>query len=164
MRSAEAAKNTSVLIDDTVSRISGGVQVVEGLKTALNEVTSSTDKVVNLVTEISEASYEQAQGIEQVNSAVSQMDKVTQQNAANAEESASAAEELNGQAETMKESVAQLTILVGSQSATTHHTKVSVLRQTKRVPKTFPHQIHSRANMPKKPEHAIPFSDNDDEF
>ncbi|MEN6428546.1 MAG: hypothetical protein ABFE13_24625, partial [Phycisphaerales bacterium] len=59
------------------------------------------------------ASQEQAQGIDQVNTAVSQMDKVTQQNAANAEESASASEELSAQAESMKEVVSQLIALVG---------------------------------------------------
>ncbi|MBU1707846.1 CZB domain-containing protein [bacterium] len=164
MRSAEAAKNTSALIEDTVTRVANGVQVVESVKTALDEATGIAGKVADLASEVTAASEEQSQGIEQVNTAVTQMDKVTQQNAANAEESASAAEELNGQAEAMKESVAQLTILVGSQSATTHHTKVSAPRQTKRVPKTSPHQIHPRANMPKKPEHVIPFSDNDNEF
>ena len=71
---------------------------------------------MNLVSEISAASKEQSQGIEEVNKAVSEMDKVTQQNAANAEESASAAEEMNAQAEEMKGYVGDLVALVGGKS------------------------------------------------
>ncbi|MBN1362471.1 MAG: hypothetical protein JW993_17880 [Sedimentisphaerales bacterium] len=65
------------------------------------------------VSEIAAASQEQAQGIDQVNTAVAQMDKVTQQNAANAEESASASEQLSAQAETLNEAIGQLVALVG---------------------------------------------------
>jgi methyl-accepting chemotaxis protein len=69
--------------------------------------------VGELVAEIAAASNEQAQGIEQVNKAVTEMDKVVQQNAANAEESASASEEMNAQAEQMKTFVDGLVALVG---------------------------------------------------
>ena len=65
-----------------------------------------------LIGEISAASTEQAQGIEQVNKAVNEMDKVVQQNAANAEESASASEEMNAQAEQMKNMVMELVTMV----------------------------------------------------
>ncbi|MFZ5434467.1 MAG: methyl-accepting chemotaxis protein, partial [Calditrichota bacterium] len=112
MRSAEAAKNTSSLIEDTLHRVAGGVQVVSGLKTTLDEVTGSSHKVASLIREIAEASGEQSQGIEQINTAVNQMNSVTQQSAASAEESASAAEELNAQAETMKGSMGVLVRLV----------------------------------------------------
>jgi methyl-accepting chemotaxis protein len=111
-RSAEAAKNTSSLIEDTLQRVAGGVQVVGGLKGALEEVTESSAKVLNLVNEIAAASTEQAQGIEQVNAAVSQMNSITQQNASSAEESASAAEELSAQAETVHDSAGVLAQLV----------------------------------------------------
>ncbi|HOK67880.1 MAG TPA: hypothetical protein PLV55_13845, partial [Anaerohalosphaeraceae bacterium] len=67
----------------------------------------------DLVAEIAAASTEQAQGIEQINTAVSQMDKVTQQNAAAAEESASAAEELSAQAQQMYSVVQDLVNMVG---------------------------------------------------
>ncbi len=66
-----------------------------------------------LVGEIAAASNEQAQGIEQVNTAVTEMDNVTQQNAATAEESASASEKMNAQAEQMKSIVDELATLVG---------------------------------------------------
>ena len=130
MRSAEAAKNTSALIEDTVNRILGGVQVVDGLKVALEEVTGSTTKVENLVDEISAASSEQAQGIEQVNVAVSEMDKVTQQNASHSEESASAAEHMNAQAETMKEAVNDLVAAVGGSAAATYQSQASTSYRT----------------------------------
>ena len=62
--------------------------------------------------EIAAASNEQARGIEQINTAVSQMDQVTQANAANAEESAAASEELSSQSETMNEIVRELVALI----------------------------------------------------
>ena len=76
-------------------------------------------KTTDLVGEIAAASQEQAQGIDQVNTAMAQMDKVTQQNAANAEESASASEELSAQAESMNEVVGELVALVGGSTQST---------------------------------------------
>jgi len=75
-------------------------------------VTQNTDKVGVLVAEISSASGEQSNGIEQVNIAISEMDEVVQQNAANAEESASASEEMNAQAEHLSDFVGALVLLV----------------------------------------------------
>ena len=112
MRAAEAAKNTSDLIEGTVLKISDGSELVTRTNEAFSEVTDSSTKVGELVSEISAASSEQAQGIEQVNTAVADMDKVTQQNAANAEESASASEEMSAQAEEIKGMVAGLVALV----------------------------------------------------
>lgn len=112
MRSAEAAKNTGSLIQDTLSRVDGGVQVVSGLKSALLEVNEHSGKVSNLVDEISAASREQAQGVDQVNTAISQMDGVTQQNAAAAEEGASASEEMSGQAKLLAKGTHDLIRLV----------------------------------------------------
>lgn len=73
---------------------------------------ASAGKMSELIGEISAASKEQAQGIDQVNKAVNEMDKVVQTNAANAEESASAAEEMNAQAEQMKTFVGELVAIV----------------------------------------------------
>ena len=113
MRAAEAAKNTANLIESTVKKVKEGSELVENTDKEFREVTASVGKSGELVGEISAASQEQAQGIEQVNKAVSEMDKVVQQNAANAEESASASEEMNAQAERMKEFVEGLVTLVG---------------------------------------------------
>ncbi len=97
-RSAEAAKTTADMIEESVKNSEAGVKVTEEVGGILNEIADGSRKVNDLVAEIAAAGVEQAQGIEQVNTAVGQLDKVTQQNAGNAEESASAAEELNGQA------------------------------------------------------------------
>ena len=112
MRAADAAKNTAALIEGTVKKISDGTALVKITNDAFQEVADSSAKVGELVGEIAAASAEQAQGIEQVNIAVTEMDKVTQQNAATAEESASASEELSAQAQEMKSFVADLASLV----------------------------------------------------
>jgi methyl-accepting chemotaxis protein len=112
MRAAEAAKNTSGLIDDTVQKIQGGAGLVERSDDAFSRVDENASKVGRLVSEIAEASKEQSQGIEQINRAVTEMDNVVQQNAASAEENASASEEMNAQAIQMKAYVAELVRLV----------------------------------------------------
>jgi methyl-accepting chemotaxis protein len=117
MRAADAAKNTAALIESTVKKVSEGTLLVKTTNDAFKDVALSSRKVGELVGEIAAASNEQAQGIEQVNIAVTEMDKVTQQNAATAEESASASEELNAQAEEMKRFVADLAALVGGNAA-----------------------------------------------
>lgn len=113
LRAAEAAQNTSVLIEGTVKKINAGANLVSRTNEAFSRVAEKASKVGDLVAEISAASNEQAQGIEQVNTAVAEMDKVTQQNAADAEESASAAEEMSAQAEEMKAIVHKLKVVVG---------------------------------------------------
>jgi methyl-accepting chemotaxis protein len=113
MRAAEAAKNTAALIEGTVKKVDDGSALVTRTNGAFSQVADSAAKVGELVAEIAAASKEQAQGVEQVNSAVSEMDKVTQSNAANAEESASASEEMSAQATQMKAIVEDLTALVG---------------------------------------------------
>jgi sensor histidine kinase regulating citrate/malate metabolism len=114
MRAAEAAKNTSALIEGTVTKVREGSELVERTGGAFAEVSKSAAKVAGLVAEIAAASSEQAQGIDQINKAVTEMDKVTQQTAANAEESASASEEMNAQAEQMKEVAGEIMRIVGS--------------------------------------------------
>ena len=112
MRSAEAAKNTANMIEESVKNSKNGVEISTEVSKALDEIVNGIAKTTDLVGEIAAASSEQAQGIDQVNTAVAQMDKVTQQNAANAEESASASEELSAQAEQMQSIVEELVALV----------------------------------------------------
>ena len=113
MRAADAAKNTSELIEGTIGAVRKGNELTDLTQDAFKENVEISEKIGNLIDEIAAASLEQAQGIEQVNLAVTQMDKVTQQNAANAEESASAAEEMNSQSEQMRNYVGNLVSLVG---------------------------------------------------
>jgi methyl-accepting chemotaxis protein len=112
MRSAEAAKNTSNLIENTIKAVTNGRQITATTQEAFAANASISGKIAQLVDEIATASEEQAHGISQVNTAVSEMDKVTQQTAANAEESASAAEELNAQAAQMRGLVGELAAVV----------------------------------------------------
>jgi methyl-accepting chemotaxis protein len=113
MRAAEAAKNTSHLIEGTIKKVKEGSELVHRTDESYRDVALALRQVVGLVGEIAAASQEQAQGIEQINKAVAEMDKVVQENAANAEESASASEEMNAQAEQMKEFVGHLVSLMG---------------------------------------------------
>jgi methyl-accepting chemotaxis protein len=117
LRAADAAKNTSSLIESTVKKVKDGSALLGKTNEEFKEVAISSGKVAELIGEISAASNEQAQGIGQVSKAISEMDKVVQQNAANAEESASAAEEMNAQAETMKGIAETLGLLVGTNLA-----------------------------------------------
>lgn len=111
-RAAEAAKNTSSLIESTVKQIATGSQLVTTTSEAFSEVSSSASKVGELVAEISVSSGEQAHGIEQLNQAVFDMEKVIQQNAAHAEEFSTASEELQHQIEAMREYIYDITKLI----------------------------------------------------
>jgi methyl-accepting chemotaxis protein len=113
MRAAEAAKNTANLIEGTIKKIKSGSDTVSKTNEAFGKVSVGAKKVGDLVAEITAASQEQAQGIEQINKAVAEMDKVIQQNAASAEESASASQEMSSQAEQMKGFVSELIALLG---------------------------------------------------
>ena len=113
MRSAEAAKNTSEMIEGSVRNAKNGVQIADEVTAVLNEIVGNVSKTSDLISEIAAASQEQSQGIDQVNQAVGQMDKVTQANAANAEETASASEELNHQAGRVRRIVDDLVAIIG---------------------------------------------------
>ncbi len=111
-RSAEAAKDTSSLIEGAQKNAEGGVRSTEELVDILMNITGGIKKVTDLLGEVTAASDEQAQGVEQLNTAVGQMDQVTQQNASSAEESSSASEELASQAQEMQRIVKDLNSLV----------------------------------------------------
>jgi len=130
-RSAEAAKNTSALIEGSQKNADNGVRVTDELKGILGEITDGNKKVTDLIAEVSSASSEQSQGISQLNEAISQMDQVTQQNAANAEESASAAEELSAQAEQLLTVVADLESVVHGAAAHGKDGRLSLKKATK---------------------------------
>ena len=117
-RCAQAAKETAGKIEGAIVKTGQGVDISSKVAATLNEIVTKVRQVDDLVSEVAGASREQTEGITQINSAVGQMDKVTQSNAANAEESAAAAQELNAQAEVMKQSVAELLQLVDGKSET----------------------------------------------
>jgi len=114
MRSAEAAKNTANMIEESVKSADSGVTITEEVAKSLGQIVNRIGHVGDLIAEIASASNEQAQGIEQVNTAMAQMNQVTQQNAANSEESASAAEELSSQAGELENMVSEFKLTAGS--------------------------------------------------
>ena len=180
MRAAEAAKNTADLIEGTVKKIKEGSAIVQTTNAEFSEVQISAARMGELVGEISAASGEQAQGIEQIRKAVTEMENVVQRNAGNAEESASASEEMSAQAGQMKRFVAELVTMVGG--ANGHSTiggatalrKKAVSKKVAKLPKMIaayerkangrhkagngkapvPHCKHSST-----PEQVIPFDD-----
>ena len=107
VRSAEAAKETTAMVDETTRNVEAGNKAAEATSAQLEEIVSSSTKVADFLEEIALASKEQAQGIEQINQGLAQIDQVTQSNTANAEESAAAAEELASQAQQLRGLVAQ---------------------------------------------------------
>jgi methyl-accepting chemotaxis protein len=102
MRSGEAARSTSTLIEESVKNSEGGVSINLQVLQDLREINNQVNKVSEVMAKIASASQQQNQGVDQVNLAVEQMGFVTQQTAANAEEAASTAEELSRQAEEMR--------------------------------------------------------------
>jgi methyl-accepting chemotaxis protein len=118
-RSAQAAKDTANLIEESIARSQEGAGNVEQVAKAIGAITGSVAKVKGIVDQVREASQQQTQGIEQVAQAIAQMEKVTQTTAATSEESAAASEELNAQAETSMVVVARLERLVGGHSNAT---------------------------------------------
>jgi methyl-accepting chemotaxis protein len=97
-RSAQAAKEIKLLIEDSVGKVTMGSGQVERAGTTMQEIVASVKRVTDIMGEISAASEEQSTGIDQVNRAVTQMDEVTQQNAALVEQAAAAAGSLEEQA------------------------------------------------------------------
>jgi methyl-accepting chemotaxis protein len=116
-RSAQAARDTASLIEESISKSNEGKAKVDQVAVAIRDITEESGKVKVLVDEVSMGSQEQARGLEQIAKAITQMEQVTQQTAASAEESAAAAEELTAQSESVKDILKRLTMLVGGESA-----------------------------------------------
>jgi len=168
MRAAEAAKNTSELIEATVKKVNSGDELAEKTSQEFVKVGESAKKVAELVGDIAAAADEQAQGIGQIGTAVEEMNTVTQKNAANAEESAAASEEMNAQAVEMQSVVEDLKTLIkvtGNEKIKRSHTigsrldvqyRSTVGEVTKRK---SPKQSTSPLKAGDRPDQVIPFDD-----
>lgn len=115
-RSANAAKETTEMIEGSIKKVEGGTKIAKDTAEALSEIVSSIEKVANLVGGIAVASNEQATAIGQVNQGIMQVSQVVQTNSATSEESAAASEELTGQAALLREMVAKFKLKKVSQS------------------------------------------------
>ena len=100
-RSAEAAKDTTELIETSLKEVENGVKNAELTADVLKEINENVNKVNDLVDEISAGSDEQTKGISEINTALSQVNNVVQQNSSISEETAAAADELSGQSTEM---------------------------------------------------------------
>ena len=179
MRSAEAAKNTAAMIEESVENVEQGVAFNAEVLRNLDEIATQVNKVGEVIAEVAAASEQQTQGVDQISTAVEELNGVTQQNAANSEESAATAEELSSQAAVLSGMVGEFT-LSGSGGAT-RRTAPRSTAPAKRVSTPAPQKkvtisaaISNRAaTKPKKgngngknritPEEMIPFGDEADE-
>jgi methyl-accepting chemotaxis protein len=105
-RSSQAAKDIKDLITNSTVQVKEGVDLVNKAGNSLGEIVESIKQVAAIVSDIANASIEQATGIEQINKALTQMDEVTQQNSALVEENAATAKTLEHQAKAMDDQVA----------------------------------------------------------
>lgn len=101
-KSAEAAKNTTALIEITVKAVQNGTKIADETAQAMGDVVQSTEGVTQLIMKIAQASEQQADALNQVTVGVDQIASVVQTNSATAEESAAASEELSGQSQLLK--------------------------------------------------------------
>lgn len=106
-RSADAAKETTAMIEESIKKVNDGTTIANNTAMALNQIVEGVTKVADLVKEIAIASNVQASGITQVSQAINQVSQVVQTNSTTSEESAAASEELSSQAELLKNLVNQ---------------------------------------------------------
>ncbi|MGJ5819009.1 methyl-accepting chemotaxis protein [Paludibaculum fermentans] len=112
-RCAQAAKDTSDLIEESIVRSNEGKVRLDEVSSCVSRVVDNAARIRVLSNEVNMGSQEQARGIEQITRAVAQMQQVTQSTAASAEQSASAGEEMSAQALSLNDSVGRLRVLVG---------------------------------------------------
>jgi len=104
-RSADAAKETTTLIEGSIKKVEAGTRIANDTAAALNQIVKGVGKAADLVGSIAASSNEQAVGIAQVNQGISQVSGVIQANSATSEECAAASEQLSGQSEQLKQLV-----------------------------------------------------------
>jgi methyl-accepting chemotaxis protein len=105
-RSQDSANDTAALIENSNSRVNDGVGIASATANALATIVDNISRVTGIIATIAEASREQADAISQVSIGLSEISQVVNTNSATAEESAAASQELNAQAEILKQSIA----------------------------------------------------------
>lgn len=162
-RSAQAAKDTASIIESNIDLSEQGVDIAKNVYESLMEIDDQTKRVSELLDEISIASNEQTQGIEQINKAIFQMEAVVQANASTANESASASQELSAQTLSMKDIVHRLYAIVEGNSNNSY--KQNYAREalpsrgnTQRIATSARASISKRPN----PESVIPLLEDND--
>ena len=162
LRSAEAAKDTNVLIDEAGHNSEIGSNIAEQVSKSFTEMKQQFNKVKSIVGEISASSDEQANGVRQISDGVAEMNKVTQQNAANSEESASASEQLTSQAAELKGMVGSFTLSSQNKNAFVPK-KPTMSHVDKRMQRQLPYSKPKGYEV--KPEAVLPLESlEDDDF
>ncbi len=149
-RSANAAKETTDIIEETIAQIRNGNDIAKATDRSFADILDRAQKTSNLISEIATSSTEQAEGMNQIATAMTSIDEVTQRNAATSEESAAAAEELNAQSISMMESVNEIARLVGlameeSKRREQQHSRGNAYKH-KQKPKQVAHKPDARNN------------------
>jgi methyl-accepting chemotaxis protein len=129
-RSAAAAREIKVLIDDSVEKVDAGSRLVGEAGTTMKDVVASVQRVTDIMAEISAASSEQSAGIVQVSQAINEMDHVTQQNAALVEEAAAATESMQEQARSLAEAVGVFKLDVAATAAAPRRAALPAARRS----------------------------------
>jgi len=109
-KSAEAAKNTSVLIQDAIKAVKEGTQLTTTTDKALNKVVEDSKAVMDAVIQISEATTQQSKSIKQITDGIDQISSVVQTNSATAQQSAAASEQLSQQSHSLENMVSVFTL------------------------------------------------------
>jgi methyl-accepting chemotaxis protein len=146
-RCAQAAKETSVLIENATQAAHKGGRLTAATQEAFQQNIENAVKTGAAIDEIAAAIKEQSQGVSQINTAVGQMDKVTQSAAANAEECAAAAEELDTQAVAMKTFVQELMALVGQPADSGHGPAPSQAQPIHKIVSTGRSEFRSKSKI-----------------
>lgn len=172
-RSAQAAKDTAVIIESNINLSDESVNIAQKVKDSVESIGTQAAKVSDLLEEISIATNEQEQGVEQINKAVSQMETALHANAQTAEEAASASCALSEQATNVKDIVDSLIVLVHGTDALktqlkkpntlTVKTPVRTTVKPKKIVPTLVNTIQDVKKQPSKnpsPESVIPLEDD----
>jgi methyl-accepting chemotaxis protein len=133
-KSAEAAKNTTALIESSIQAVKSGTKIANETATSLNAIIEGTKKTAELVGEISKASNNQATSINQITLGVDQISAVVQTNSATSEESAATSEELSAQAQALKSMLSALKLKDHSESAQSSVTTPAEEAQVEEAP------------------------------
>ena len=150
-KSADAAKDITNLINESVSRIDQGTKLASESGEVLSTINQSIDNVAQMIEHIAQASVQQTEGIEQAHKAISQIDEVTQQNAALVEETSAAAESMSEQAGILEK---DMTFFKTGNVAQIRHQK-----PVKEAPKSTSAALPSPTK--EKPKEAVPIKKAD---
>ncbi|MNJ49161.1 Methyl-accepting chemotaxis protein IV [compost metagenome] len=164
-RSANAAKETTDMIEGSMRKVEDGTKIANETANALNQIVEVVTEVTDLVSQIARASHEQAIGISQITEGVTQVSQVTQTNSATSEESAAASEELSSQAEMLKEQVQRFNLKRSrAYRGTTEFHSEDYSPEVMRMLEQMSEQKHSKNDRRKSSDDKLKIELSDQEF